>query len=580
MIMQRLVEAFDRLREEERIPPLGYEKREIPFIIVLDRAGLFVDLLDTRHIEGKVKRGRLFEVPRSVQRSGTKAWEKAFVLWDNPKYVVGLPGNPSIHEKHHKAFKEKLDEVFPDFSFDEGIRAVRRFLEAGDFSMVYGHSNWKEVEQSQNNNIAFRLDGELGLISDGPAVRTAVTQYDLSQETAPGECLVTHEEGMITDLHDNLIQGVWKAQTSGAYLVSFNKEAYCSYKRPQSRNAPVSRRAMLAYTSALNHFLARDSRQRMQIGDSTAVFWAANETPMEELLADLFGDVQAGTASARDADTVRALLTAPRSGSRPLVDDPTEFFILGLAAPGKARIAVRFWHSSPVADIARKILQYFDDIRIDHHPEAADYPTLSTLLRCTAVQGKLDNIPPNLAGETMGAILSGRRFPRSLLATAIRRTRSERVVTHPRAALIKAALARQNRFSTHPIQEVDVSLDPNNSNPGYRLGRLFAVLERAQERANPGINATIRDRYYGSASSTPVVAFPLLMKLNTHHLAKLENRGEAVNLGKRIGEIVDGLSTFPAHLSLDDQGRFAIGYYHQRQRFFQKSSDTTPGGDQ
>ena len=147
MIMQRLVEAFDRLREEGKIPPLGYERREIPFVIVLDRAGRFLDLLDTRHTEGRRSRGRLFEVPRSVQRSGTKAWEKAFVLWDKPEYVVGLPGDPSTLEKPHRSFKEKLDEVFPDASFDVGVRAVKKFLESGDFSMVHAHKNWKEVEQ-------------------------------------------------------------------------------------------------------------------------------------------------------------------------------------------------------------------------------------------------------------------------------------------------------------------------------------------------------------------------------------------------------------------------------------------------
>jgi CRISPR-associated protein Csd1 len=201
--------------------------------------------------------------------------------------------------------------------------------------------------------------------------------------------------------------------------------------------------------------------------------------------------------------------------------------------------------------------------------------TLRSLLRAIAVLGKDDNVPPNLAGDTMKAILTCTPYPQTLLSAAVRRCRAEREVTYPRAALIKAVLVRDNRFgkrfSRKHEKEVSMSLNMENTNAGYRLGRLFAVLEKTQEEANPGINATIRDRFYGSASATPVAAFPHLMKLKNHHLSKLENRGRAVNLEKMIAEIVEGISDFPAHLSLADQGRFAVGYYHQRQAFFTSS---------
>jgi len=186
------------------------------------------------------------------------------------------------------------------------------------------------------------------------------------------------------------------------------------------------------------------------------------------------------------------------------------------------------------------------------------------------MEGKADNIQPNLSGEVMKAILSGNPYPKTLLSSAIRRIKAEREITYPRASLIKAILVRESRFYNRKEKEVSMSLDPENKNTGYLLGRLFAVLERAQEFASPGINATIRDRFYGSASSTPVAAFPHLMKLKNHHIAKLENRGAAVNLEKQIGGIMEGVSDFPAYLSLQDQGRFAIGYYHQRQSFFVK----------
>jgi CRISPR-associated protein Csd1 len=199
--------------------------------------------------------------------------------------------------------------------------------------------------------------------------------------------------------------------------------------------------------------------------------------------------------------------------------------------------------------------------------------------------GKSENIPPNLGGDVMRAILSGQPYPLTLLQNAIRRIRAEQAkkgergnpamnVTYPRAAIIKACLNRHLRNSQTYEKELTVTLDTINPNPGYRLGRLFAVLEKIQEEANPGINATIRDRFYGAASSTPVTVFSNLMKLKNHHLAKLENPGRRVNLERLIGEIMYGVTDFPAHLDLADQGRFAIGYYHQRQAFFSKSTES------
>jgi CRISPR-associated protein Csd1 len=192
------------------------------------------------------------------------------------------------------------------------------------------------------------------------------------------------------------------------------------------------------------------------------------------------------------------------------------------------------------------------------------------------LQGKSDNIQPNLAGDFMKAILAGTPYPATLLSSAIRRIKAEREVIYQRVSLIKAILVRNARFyKTNPKEEVGMSLDTSNTNIGYRLGRLFAVLEKVQEEASPGINATIRDRFYSSASSVPVTVFPHLMKLKNHHIAKLENKGRVVNLEKVIGEIVNDITDFPGHLSLDDQGRFAIGYYHQRQDFFKKKDATT-----
>jgi CRISPR-associated protein Csd1 len=224
-----------------------------------------------------------------------------------------------------------------------------------------------------------------------------------------------------------------------------------------------------------------------------------------------------------------------------------------------------------VADTAQHIRQHFDDCAMVHHPGKVEHLSLFRLLVSTALQRKSENIQPNIAGELMKAILAGTPYPQTLLAAAVRRCRAEREIPYPRAALLKAVLARAARFYHQPEQEVGMALDTGNPNIGYRLGRLFATLEKIQEEASPGINATIRDRFYGAASGTPVAAFPHLMKLKNHHLAKLENRGRAVNLERVVGEIMDGIVDFPTHLSLQDQARFAVGYYHQRQFFFTKN---------
>lgn len=245
---------------------------------------------------------------------------------------------------------------------------------------------------------------------------------------------------------------------------------------------------------------------------------------------------------------------------------------------------MRFWHIATVRELDEKLRRHFDDTKIDHAPFEPDSLPLMRLIAATALLGKYDNIPPNLAGETMKTVLNGTPYPMTLAQATLRRIRAEQAkkdertgksvpnVSYPRAALLKAWLNRYIRQSQPYEKEITVSLDESNTNTGYRLGRLFAVLEKTQEEASPGINATIRDRFYGAASATPVTVFANLMKLKNHHIAKLENRGRAVNLERLIGGIMDEISEFPPHLSLADQGRFAIGYYHQRQSFYKKSN--------
>ncbi|WP_432822001.1 type I-C CRISPR-associated protein Cas8c/Csd1 [Trichloromonas sp.] len=577
MILQALNGYYRRMAEAvgADVAPEGFEQKEIPFLIVLNLQGDCVGIQDTREGEGKKRRGRLFTVPKGVKKTSGIA---ANFLWDTSNYVLGIPKpDPKkdpvqLEEKareQQRCFIETIRGKFIEPIEDEGIQSVLTFLERNDLSPLSSFSSWEEISLNAPI-VTFLLEGESGLVCQREAVRSVVSDA----KTMGGEaaethtCLVTGEHDSTVRLH-TAIKGVWGAQSSGANIVSFNLDAFRSFGKEQGQNAPVGKRAEFAYTTALNKMLSKGSRQRLQVGDCSTVFWAERQSPLEDIFADVFSEPAKENPDQLNA-AVRELFKAPESGTPPLDEDYTPFYVLGLA-PNAARIAVRFWHPGTVGEAARHIKQHFLDCAIVHGPKQPEHLSLFRLLTATATQGKSENVPPNLAGDFMKAILAGTPYPHTLLASALRRCRAEQDVTYSRAALLKACLIRSNKKNSK--KEVGMSLDITNTNPGYLLGRLFATLERAQESASPGINATIRDRFYGAASSTPVAVFPHLMKLKVHHIAKLENKGQAVNLERLIGEIVDKVAAdhaFPAHLSLQDQGRFAVGYYHQRQHFFAK----------
>lgn len=569
MILQALAAYYERTVDAGGdIASEGFQKQEVPFLIILNRNGKFVDLQDTRYNDGKKKIGRTFTVPKAVKKTSGIA---ANLMWDTPAYVLGKPkpgqkNDSAKAKKQQCAFIDRIKITFPKAEIDEGIVAVLRFLEQGDFQELLKHPLWSEIEE-KGSIISFQLEGDTThLVCERLAVINALKICNEGPcEMAP--CLITGEFDETVRLH-TAIKGVWGAQTSGANIVSFNLDAFTSYGKKQGFNAPVGKRAEFAYTTALNTLLRKGSHQRIQVGNASTIFWTEKKHDIEEVFADIFGE-PAKDNPIQDYKSLVATFRAPEIGSRPELDPNTPFYVLGLA-PNAARIAVRFWYDGTVGQVADSIYRHFDDCAIVHGPNQPETLSLFRLLVSTALQEKSENIQPNLAGEFMRAILAGTPYPKTLLASAVRRIRAEHEITYPRAALIKAVLARETRYYNRNEKEVGMALDTTNNNIGYLMGRLFAVLEKIQEEANPGINATIRDRFYGAASSTPVAVFALLMKLKNHHLSKLVNRGRAVNFERLIGEIMDGIDGFPSHLSLADQGRFAVGYYHQRQDFFTK----------
>jgi len=577
MIIQALKEYYDRKAAdpESGIAPEGLERKPIPFLIVIDRNGKFINLEDTRDQVGKKLIAKTFLVPRSRPRAGSLSYETTFLLWDHVGYVLQHPDDQKA-KNQHATWLRSLKEFPPEFHNDEGVAAILKFYDSGGVNDVKTHPKWNECARTLSCNMTFKLAGEMLPIPCCQVVQEYVNQTSKSsiditdksiKDKVIGRCLVTGEIDEIVRVHSDT-----RINKDSKKLVGFQKNyGFDSYGKEQGYNAPVGKSAEFAYTTALNTLLK--SKSRMLVGNAVTVCWSEKSSDLENQIAEFFSEPPKDDPD-RGVEAVRSLFRSLESGAFQTQGD-NRFYVLGLA-PNSARIAVRFWIVDTVAGMAGKIKQHFDDLRIVHGSSDKDVFSLFRLLVSTAVQGKADNIPPNLAGDTMRSILEALPYPQTLLQAAIRRIRAEHKITYPRAAMIKACINRSTRFKNPNVkEELQMSLDENNTNIGYRLGRLFATLEKIQIRkftqgGGKEPNSTIRDKYYGSASGTPATVFGTLIRLSKHHLAGLENVGERINFERLLGEIMSDICDFPPHLKLEEQGRFAIGYYHQMQAFYTK----------
>ncbi|EYF05347.1 type I-C CRISPR-associated protein Cas8c/Csd1 [Chondromyces apiculatus] len=537
-----------------------YEKKRIDFLLRVNDRGDFLALVPTE--EG----GRALEapVPRLPKRTVNVA---PGFLFDNAKYVLGLGGSDTArNEECALAFQRLVGELAEE-TRDEGALAVATFLSRRREQMRKLLSERPASAWTGSEQIAFVREEDGQIVHDRPAVRAfwaGRRERETSEGAAPVRCLITGLVAPASRMHGS-IKRVPGAQSSGAALVSFNAESFTSQGLEQGANAPVSQAAADGYVTALNHLLEGTLERRFRHGvpvgpDAVTVFWTREQHGIVDLFADLF---------APTAESAIRLAESPLRGLAPSDLDATGFYAVTLSG-NAARVVVRDWMETTVADVKRHVRRYFDDL----HLGPGEPAPVAVKALCDAVETPSGrSLRPDLAARLFGAALRGAPFPRELLSAALHRLRLppdkqyEQRLLRLRCSLVKATLLRLPR-STSPAPEVSVSLDEQQTHVPYLLGRLFAVLERLQGVAQGDINATIRDRYFGAASSTPALVFPRLLRLSVHHAAKAEGAGWLERLkGKIIGALPP--ETFPRTLPLEDQGLFAIGYYHQRERFFE-----------
>jgi CRISPR-associated protein Csd1 len=583
MILQSLNDLYSRLAADPdyEIAPPGFSPQKISFRVVLRPDGSLFAIEDGRSANAKGKlMTTVMQVPGEAKPSGSGI--NPCFLWDNQTYLLGLQPEDkkeSFGRERFDAFRKLHLDAEQEVD-DEQLSMVCRFLELWNPADIASHAVLNEVGTGFG---VFQIQGEKRCVHESqPMLDWWNRKQEGGESGPPAQCLISGKTEPIARLHPK-IKGVTDAQSSGASLVSFNARAYDSYGKEQSFNSPVGEDAAFRYGTALNSLLTgpKSHKHRLRVGDTTTVFWtdAQDEKLMEDCFADLIGggsNVLAGVQDEQQRGRLERLLKAIRDGSN-FADFGDElkagFYILGLA-PNAARLSVRFFHRSSVAELLRHLHEHqrcFAMIReftemTGKRPPDPEFPAIWQILRETARVS--DEIPPLLAGALTRAIIEGGNYPEALFTAIVRRIHADRSIHYLRAAMLRAVLVRNHKL------EIPIMLDPKNNEPAYRLGRLFSALEKTQEDALGGVNAGIRDRFYSAASATPGSVFPRLLRTYQHHLAKLAG-GLKVRREQLIQEILDPVKDFPAQLNLRRQGLFAIGYYHQRKDFFTKKETGT-----
>lgn len=593
MILQSLQQCYHLMAADPQfaVAPLGQSMVEIWFEVELEPTGEIAAVYDLR--DGK--KGKRILVPEQKGRSGKNP--PAYLFCDKSKYFFGRELDKGNWVEQPAGVASSLSQhqaLLADLA-DEGAKALLRFLELAQSGELALEKVPEDVFSS-GRNLAFRLRGDQVYLHERPLVAerlAAKQQAAVDDDTMLGTCLLSGEENVPIARTHTMIKGVRGSNTTGATLAGFNFKSVESYGKSQSYNSPVSEKAMFEYTTALN-MLLKSPKNRLFIGDTTCVFWNEHEIsgPIDETLLALLsggGEEEAPTetelhpeASARTANILKRSRLGLSVAEEFLQEHAeTTVYILGLA-PNVARLAVRFWYVDTYGHFVRHLEAHQRDMALVTPFANMQPPSLNDLLKAAAALGKLDNVPNTLENGLFTAVMENGPYPQGLYQTMLSRLRAEcgrpleedkdawknNRTLYIRAAMIKAYLNRKSRILQDDKEEIDVSLNEESQSIGYQLGRAFAVLERIQNDANGTSN--IREKYFQSASATPAAVFGRLLGLAQHHLAK---SGDTYHRDKILENILNRVDELPKTLDLEEQGRFILGYYHQRQDLFTAKKD-------
>jgi len=619
MIIQSLCHHYDVLEGDENvnIPKLGYSSAKVSFALVISPDGVLPHIVDLRSDDKKPK-PKDMDVP--IQKSRSSGVFPYFVC-ENAKYVFGvekikksefdkkfslssknitddykiLEENDKeitlVHQRSRECFEafKTLHHNILDGLNDQEVRKFLIFLDGWNPEDFLENPKIREYKDDllAGGNCVFECKGKF--LHEKSAVRNAWETY--SQNEAGNtfdQCLVNGKVEPVAKIHQK-IKGVVGAQSAGASIVSFNNDAFCSYGKEQSFNSPISESAMFKYTTALNYLLSSPSN-RIRIADTTVVFWAeTNEKSCEDLVKFFFDPPEPENnkekiEGSRVQDITRIkqigdILNKVRIGKKVNQEDigtdsETNFYILGLS-PNNARLAVRFWYVDSIGNFIERMARHHLDMEVIRDDYGPRYVSVYRLLNETVSQSSdKKTVSPLLGGLILRSILTDTGYPISLYSAILSRVKVDGSINFVRAGFIKAYLLRLIRAGLSNLNQdlITMSLNEESSSVPYRLGRLFAALEKAQNDTNREMKSTINSKYFSSASSTPAVVFPVLLKLAQHHIAKSEWGFRSNQL---IEQVLEGVDEFPAYLNLEDQGMFMLGYYHQRKAFFTKKEVPT-----
>ena len=586
MILQALTEYYQSLVQAEKIAAPGWKSSDISFVLCISDEGELEQVISIKNqvSQGKktVLRPQSMILPVPADGRTSTAVRPNF-LWDKSDYLLGISkGGTQRGIKYFNGAKEYHEAILSGV-VSPAATALLAFFQQWNPEKAPEHPALQDAMEDilKGANMVFRYSG--GYIHEDPEIRDAWQRHYADQSTGiEMTCLVTGKQAAVARIHPK-IKGIINGEAMGNTLVGFNSPSVCSYGKEQSYNAPVSQQAAFAYTAALNYLLA-DREHVYRRGDATVVCWARGGGDAYQAF---FGRALLGAPTPYSAADLRGMTAQlcqgiPVDFQEEKLDPNMDFYILGLS-PNAARLSVRFFLHNTFQGFLEHIQSHYRRLEIIR-PSYDKCETLPIwkLLDETVNQNARDKSPaPDLAGEVLRAVLNDTRYPATLLNGVALRIRAEREVTRGRAAILKAYYTKLAESTSRehpdiPEEVLQVSLNPDATNIPYLLGRLFSVLEAVQAAANPGINATIRDKYFSGASATPAAVFPVLVNLAQKHLKKLNaaNRGLSIAYEKQMTELLSKLGTeYPAHLNLRQQGSFQLGYYFQTQARYQKKEE-------